>query len=161
MSDKRDFLRFSKTIATSINAGVSKQFDFDAALATHVKCGPILGDSHRSMHGKIEAISVAINNTTVSAGSGLSVFFYANTNFDCATLTSDPYIDHEDFTKGSFAYNNASKKPARNTSAVAIHYYNITDDKKIHFAVRNNTAATAFPTGTLRISVVFRPDYGE
>lgn len=161
MSDKRDFIRLTKTIGTSINAGISKQFSFDANLATNVKMGPILSDAHNGMHGRVEQIAVYFNNTTVGAGVSPTIFFYCDSNHDCATLTTDPYLDHEDFTKATYAYNNSSKKPQRNASVVAIQYFNLTNDKKVHIAIKNNSATVVIAKDILRVDLTFRPDYGE
>ena len=168
MSDKRDFIRLTMAVATSINAGVSKPFSFDASTRAltsatvpgYVKMGPLLSNAHNCMHGRIEQVSVYINNATCLAGSPLSIGFYYTTNFDAATPTTDPYIDHEDFAKGSYLINNAAK-PGRNSSTVQIPYFNLTNDQKIHIAIKNASASTNIPKDVLRVDVTFRPDLGE
>jgi len=168
MSDKRDFVRLTMVVGTSINAGVSKQFSFNAASAAagtspvlgYVKMGPLLCDAHKGMHGRVEQVAVYINNATCLAGSPVSIGFYYTTNFDSATLTSDSYIDHEDFSKGAHLINNAAK-PGRNASAVQIPYFNLTNDNKVHIAIKNTSASTNIPKDVLRVDLTFRPDLGE
>jgi hypothetical protein len=93
------------------------------------------------------------------AGCPVQIGFYYNTNFDATTLTADPYIDHEDFAKGAHLINNAAK-PGRNSSVVQIPYFNLTNDNKIHIAIKNNSVTT-LPKDVLRVDLTFRPDLGE